>query len=232
MFANINFTKNSPFSFVEYGFQAYYATIFLMVWMHPEQHPVSLINDLAILMAFEFIMVHSGVFMAVMPKKLSLFVFFPMYGLFALAFNHSVINTNILYIYLLTVLNRMRFAFSDVSLEIRAMQIGKSVTKAIFYFFLIFAVSFGNGLIPKLGLTDDFLEKSHYFDTIKAGGLFTEKPYVPICMGFIYYSLPVLYFVYRIIKKIGNRNNDLFQDSKLRFSRTTYDQNFKSDKKQ
>jgi hypothetical protein len=232
MFANINFTKNSPFSFVEYGFQAYYATVFLMVWMHPEQHPVSLINDLAILMAFEFIMVHSGVFMAVMPKKLSLFVFFPMYGLFALAFHHSVIDTNILYIYLLTVLNRMRFAFSDVSLEVRAVEIGKSVAKAMLYFFLIFVVCFGNELIPKFGLTNEFLEKSNYFDTIKSSGLFMEKPYVPICMGFIYYSLPVLYFIYRIIKKIGNRNNDPFQEKNLIFTKTTYNQTFNSDKKQ
>jgi hypothetical protein len=232
MFANINFTKNSPFSFIEYGFQAYYATVFLMVWMHPEQYNVSMINDLAILMAFEFIMVHSGVFMAVMPKKLSLFVFFPMYGLFAYGFNHSVINTNIFYIYLLTVLNRMRFAFSDVSLEVRAVQIGKSVARVMLYFFLIFAVCFGNELIPKLGLTEEFLEKSKYFDTVKASGLFIDKPYVPICMGFIYYSLPVLYFIYRIIKKIGNRNNDPFQKENLIFSRTTYNQKFNSDKKQ
>jgi len=232
MFANINFTKNSPFSFIEYGFQAYYATVFLMVWMHPEQHPVSLINDLAVLMAFEFIMVHSGVFMAVMPKKLSLFVFFPMYGLFAYGFSHSVVNTNIFYIYLLTVLNRMRFAFSDVAPEVRALQIGKSVAKAMLYFFLIFVVAFGNGIIPKFGLTDDFLEKSHYFDTVKSSGLFIEKPYVPICMGFIYYSLPVLYFIYRVIKNFGKKNNSDFQDGTLLFSQTTYNQKFKSDKKQ
>ncbi|MFH6992933.1 hypothetical protein [Flavobacterium sp. FlaQc-48] len=228
MFANINFHKNSPFSFIEYGFQAYYATVFLMVWMHPEEHDVSLINDLAVLMAFEFIMVHSGVFMAVMPKKLSLLVFFPMYGLFAYGFNHSVVNTNIFYIYLLTVLNRMRFAFSDVSPEIRAIQIGKSVAKAMFYFFLIFAVAFGNALIPKFGLTEDFLEKSHYFDTVKSSGLFIEKPYVPICMGFIYYSLPVLYFIYRTIKNFGRHNNDSFPDGKLIFSRTTTTYNQKS----
>lgn len=227
MFANLNFSRNSPFSFVEYGFQAYYATVFLMVWIHPEQHDVSLINDLAILMAFEFIMVHSGVFMAVMPKKWSLLIFFPFYGLFALAFQHSVINTNILYIYLLTVLNRMRFAFSNVSPEVRAIQMGKSAGKAIFYFFLIFAVCFGNGLIPKFGLTEDFLEKSHYFDTVKSSGLFIDKPYVPICMGFIYYSLPVIYFIYRIINRLFGRNNGSFE--KINFSRTTYNQKFKSD---
>jgi len=222
MLANLNFNRNTPFSFVEYGFQAYYAYVFLMVWLHPELHPVSLINDLAILMAFEFIMVHSGVFMAVMPKKWSLFVFFPLYGLFALGFNESVVNANILYIYLLTVLNRMRFAFSNVSLEVRAIQVGKSVAKVMLYFFLILAVCFGNGLIPKLGLTEEFLEKSNYFNTVKSSGLFIEKPYVPICMGFIYYSLPVLYFMYRIIKKIGQRGDTNFQGKPIMtFQKTT-----------
>lgn len=231
MFANISFTRNSPFSFIEYAFQAYYATVFLMVWMHPEEYNVSLINDLAVLMAFEFIMVHSGVFMAVMPKKISLFVFFPMYGLFAYGFDHSVVNTNIFYIYLLTVLNRMRFAFSNVSPEVRALQIGKSVAKAMFYFFLIFAVCFANGIIPKFGLTDEFLEKSHYFDTVKSSGLFIEKPYVPISMGFIYYSVPVLYFIYRTIKNFGRNNNDSFQEERLIFSKTTHSQKFKSNKR-
>lgn len=205
MVVDANFHRSSPFSFVEYGFQAYYASVFLMVWTHPEQHPVSLINDLAILMAFEFVMVHSGVFMAVLPKKISLFVFVPLYGLFALGFNESVVNANILYIYLLTVLNRMRFAFSDVSVEMRALQVGKSVAKVIFYFFLIMAVSFGNVLVPEFGLNKHFLESSHYFDQVKSSGLFIEKPYVPICMGFIYYSVPVLYFIYRTTKQISSK---------------------------
>ncbi|MBZ4035710.1 hypothetical protein K6T82_13100 [Flavobacterium sp. 17A] len=217
MFATLNFKRNSPFSFIEYGFQAYYAYVFLMVWMHPELHPVSLINDLAILMAFEFIMVHSGVFMAVMPKKWSLFVFFPLYATFAYSFNESVINTNILYIYLLTVLNRMRFAFSNVSPEVRMTQMGKSALRAIFYFFLILAVCIGNAIIPPFGLTQEYLETSGYFQTVKSSGLFIEKPYVPICMGFIYYALPVLYFVYRTIKKLGQTSK-----GKLVYSQTTF----------
>lgn len=204
MLANINFHRNSPFSFIEYGFYAYYATVFLMVWLHPEQYNTSLINDLAILIVFEFIMVHSGVFMAVMPKRYSIFVFFPMYGLFAYSFNNSVIDTNIFYIYLLVVLNRMRFAFSNVSDEVRLKEIAKSVFRAMLYFVLLFAVVLGNVFVPKLGLTPDFLEKVHYFDKIKSSGLIMEKPYIAMCMGFLYYSLPVLFFLYRIIKRTYN----------------------------
>jgi hypothetical protein len=223
MLANLNLSRNSPFSFIEYGFQAYYAYVFLMVWTHPELHPVSLINDLAVLMTFEFIMVHSGVFMAVMPKKWSLFVFFPLYGTFAYSFNESVINTNILFIYLLTVLNRMRFAFSNVTPDVRMMQIGKSVVKVIFYFFLIMILAIGNKYVPPFGLTNEFLEKSHYFQMVKSSGLFIEKPYVPICMGFIYYSVPVLNFIYRIIKNFGKEETS--QKGKLVFSKTTFKSN-------
>lgn len=201
MLANINFHRNSPFSFIEYGFYAYYASVFLMVWLYPEQYNVSLINDLAVLIVFEFIMVHSGVFMAVLPKRYSILVFFPMFGLFAYSFNNSVIDTNIFYIYLLTVLNRMRFAFSNVSIEVRAIEIAKSVFRAILYCTLLCANALGNEFIPKLGLTSEFLQKYHYFDTIKSSGLIMEKPYIAMCMGFLYYSLPVLFFLFRIIKR-------------------------------
>lgn len=201
MLANINLHRNSPFSFIEYGFYAYYATVFLMVWLYPEQYNVSLINDLAVLIVFEFIMVHSGVFMAVLPKRYSILVFFPMFGLFAYSFNNSVIDTNIFYIYLLTVLNRMRFAFSNVSIEVRAIEIAKSVFRAILYCVLLCVTVLGNEFIPKLGLTSEFLQKFHYFDTIKSSGLIMEKPYIAMCMGFLYYSLPVLFFLFRIIKR-------------------------------
>ncbi|AYN05716.1 hypothetical protein [Flavobacterium sp. 140616W15] len=201
MLANINFHRNSPFTFIEYGFYAYYASVFLMVWLYPEQYNVSLINDLAVLIVFEFIMVHSGVFMAVLPKRYSILVFFPMFGLFAYSFNNSVIDTNIFYIYLLTVLNRMRFAFSNVSIEVRAIEIAKSVFRAILYCTLLCATALGNEFIPKLGLTSEFLQKYHYFDTIKSSGLIMEKPYIAMCMGFLYYSLPVLFFLFRIIKR-------------------------------
>jgi hypothetical protein len=204
MLDNINFHKNSPFSFIEYGFYTYYATIFLMVWIHPEQYNVSLINDLAVLIAFEFIMVHSGVFMAVMPKRYSIFVFFPMYGLFAYSFNNSVIDTNIFYIYLLVVLNRMRFAFSNVSSEVRVNEIAKSVFRVILYCVLLVIVGLGNEFVPKLGLTPEFLEKVHYLDKIKSSGLIMERPYIAMCMGFLYYSLPVLFFLFRIIKRTHN----------------------------
>ena len=67
------------------------------------------------------------------------------------------------------------------------------------------AVSFGNVLVPEFGLNKHFLESSHYFDQVKSSGLFIEKPYVPICMGFIYYSVPVLYFIYRTTKQISSK---------------------------
>ncbi len=199
---NNNTILKSASYFTETGFQAFYATQFLLVWMHPEKYSVSLINDLSILIIFEFIMVHSGVFMTALPKKISLFVFVPFYGLFAFGFNASVVDTNIIYIYLSTVFSRMLFAFADVSEETRMQQLGKAAIKCTFYFFLMFAVAFGHFFIPELGLTQEFLQNSNYFSVVKSSGLFIEKPYIPMCMGFLYYLIPVLYFFYVIYKNI------------------------------
>ena len=69
-------------------------------------------------------------------------------------------------------------------------------------------------MIPKLGMTDNFLQQIHYLDKIKGRGLFIEKPYVPMCMGFIYYSLPVLYFIFRTINNFLNKESDLIYETK------------------
>ena len=199
---NKNNILNTASYFTETVFQAFYATQFLLVWMHPEKCSVSLVNDLSILIIFEFIMVHSGVFMSGLPKNISLYVFVPFYGIFAFGFNASVIDTNIFYIYLSTVLSRMLFAFADVSDEIRMQQLGKSAIKCTFYFFLMFAVALGHFFIPKLGLTQEYLQNSNYFSIVKSSGLFIEKPYIPMCMGFLYYLIPVLYFFYVVYKNI------------------------------
>ena len=44
---------------------------FFSIWHHPTMDDLPQLGTLSLLMIFEFIMVHSGVFMAVMPKKIS-----------------------------------------------------------------------------------------------------------------------------------------------------------------
>jgi len=116
---NIIEKYDKPFEYAGIFMSLLIAYQFLMVWLSPDASDSSKISSMAGLMAFEFVMVHSGVFMAVMPKKISLFILIPFYGLFALAFTASIGNTDILIIYLIVVFNRMRFAFSDVSSHIK-----------------------------------------------------------------------------------------------------------------
>ncbi|MCL7765206.1 hypothetical protein MPF19_17430 [Polaribacter sp. Z014] len=160
---------------------------FSVIWFQPEVSDVSKISSMAILMAFEFVMVHSGVFMAVMPKKISLFILIPIYGLFAWGFSSTMENNDIILLYLLVVLNRMRFAFSDVSLEIRVRAVLFSVLAAILYIVLIIITLFSDGVFGELGLTQEFLKSSGYFDTLSASGEFVERPHTAISFGFFYY---------------------------------------------
>ncbi len=179
---------------------------FFALWYEPQNYPTTKISNFVTLMIFEFVMVHSGIFMAFMPKRLSLFIFVPFYGVFALIFNSFVENDSILIIYLIAVFNRMRFAFSDVSSEIKGQAAMRSVFSAFAYFVLIFVVLIFQSYIPHLGLTPDFLNYSGYFNTINATGNFVESPHIAICFGVIYYL--VLACVEYYLLPVGINSDD------------------------
>lgn len=213
MFANINLNIKFRYSsIIEYGFQAFYATLFLMTWQNPEQH-IGLLNDLSVLILFEFVMVHSGTFMAIMPKKWSLLLLIPFYGAFAYSFNKMTIDSNILFAYSITVLNRMRFAFSDVSDKIRGEQILNAFGRVAFYFVLLFTILIGSNFVPKLGFTNVFLKSNSFLNGIPDKGIFLASPKESMCLGFLYYSIPTLYFIYKIVK--NNKNLFIFNKKKI-----------------
>ncbi|WP_291870559.1 hypothetical protein [Maribacter sp.] len=177
---------------------------FYAIWSNPSIHDAGVVSTLAALMAFEFIMVHSGVFMAIMPKKISLYILFPVYGLFALAFNAMTESNIILISYLLVIFNRMRFAFSDVSPALKKRAMLTSVLAVLAYFFLIFAVVFSMDFIPSLGLNKDFLEISGYNAAKTSGGIFIDTPHIAICFGLIYYCILVLIEVLLLKRTFSN----------------------------
>lgn len=170
---------------------------YFSLWVHPSTDSALKIADFAVLMAFEFIMVHSGFFMAVMPKKISLFVLIPFYGLFAFGMNNTVSDHSILIIYGLVVFNRMRFAFSDASIAIRTRQVEKSLYSVLIYFVLTLLVAIGADYVPKLGLNKVFLNSIDYYQNLKSSGLFTEQPQTAIALGFFYYTIIAFLEVYR-----------------------------------
>lgn len=177
---------------------------FLYLWLFAGVEEAYQVYAMAILMAFEFIMVHSGVFMSVMPKKYSLFVFFPLYGLFAYAFDQMMGESDytVIIIYLTTVLNRMRFAFFNASKEMKNEQVFMSVIAVIGYFFLLVGVVLVGKLVPEFALGDSFTASEVYREvSAKSGGLFIDKPSLPICLGFLYYSF-LSYVNYRVARGV------------------------------
>ncbi|WP_335966758.1 hypothetical protein [Galbibacter sp. PAP.153] len=166
---------------------------FLQLWFFPQLNQAEKIYSMSSLMAFEFVLVHSGVFMALMPKKWSLIVFVPFYGLFAYAFNKSMPNNVILITYMFVILNRMRFAFFNVDKKLKDRTILFSIIALIAYFVLLFIVAFSSKILPPFGLTNEFLNTSGYNELKNSsggsGGLFLDAPQTGLLMGVLYYSV-------------------------------------------
>ena len=160
---------------------------FFILWSNPQLDDVASLAAMVGLMIFEFVMVHSGVLMAVTPKKISLYVLIPFYGLFAFLFNLSVEDNIILIAYLMVVFNRMRFAFSDAPEFIRKRTILKSVIVIFAYFVLLVPLVLGAEYVPEWGLTQQFINLSGYKEIISGSGLFSEMPHIAIVFGFLYY---------------------------------------------
>ncbi|WGK65744.1 hypothetical protein [Croceiramulus getboli] len=176
---------DKPFEYLSVFLKALIVYQFWMLWSQPELTDAPRIADIGSLMAFEFVMVHSGVFMAVFPKKYSLYIFLPFYGVFAWVFSLVMDDYIILIIYLLVVINRMRFAFSDVPQWMKNRSILASVVAVILYMITIFiAIS---GLMPKLGLDSNYLEVTQFSSLSSASGTFVDEPHTALAFGCMYY---------------------------------------------
>ena len=204
---NIIEKHDKPFEYSGIVMHLIMAFQFLKLWYMPSFEDAEKIYAMSVLMAFEFILIHSGVFMAVTPKKISLFILVPIYGLFAWGFSQSMPDNSILIIYGLIILNRMRFAFSDVSNAIKNKAILTSVLGAIAYFILIFVCLFTNSIFGEMGITSTFLEQSEYFKHVKSSGAFIDTPHIALGFGFFYYStLAIIQALLLKTKRLVNSN--------------------------
>lgn len=185
---------------------------FYMLLTKPGLDDAQKIYTIGVLIAFEFIMVHSGVFMSVFPKKLTLYVLFPIYGLFALAFNTMVEGNHILYLYLIVVFNRMRFAFADVSANIKNRAVVTSALNAVTWFILIFVFLFNQEKFQIFGLTDEYLTLSGYYDIVGDNtDVFNETPHVALIFAIVYYLfLALIEFFAVYVFSFKKTNVDIF----------------------
>ena len=69
----MNFRRD-PMEYLNIAINLLIAFKYLQVWIHPAGASGETILSLGTLMGFEFIMVHSGVMMAAVPRKISLFL--------------------------------------------------------------------------------------------------------------------------------------------------------------
>lgn len=194
---------NRQFEYAGLLMTVFIAFQFYRIWQNPLLGDGPKIATMSLLMGFEFIMVHSGVFMSAMPKKISLFVLFPFYGLFALAFNLAAEDNMVLIIYLIVIFNRMRFAFADVPQTIKEQNIFKSVLAALTYFVLIFPFAFGAEHVPEWGMTAEKMNTIGYPGNTSASGLLIEMPHVAIAFGFSYYCILAIIEAFSLRPRFG-----------------------------
>lgn len=184
---NIIEKYDKPFQYAGIALNIIMAYHFCMLWFEPTILDVDKLLSFISLIAFEFVMVHSGIFMSVMPKHISLFIMVPFYGVFAYAFNKMTDDNTILILYCVVVFNRMRFAFSDVSKALKTRVAAIAFSSMGVYFVFVFVILICSSYIPYLGLTPEFLKQSKYFDHTTATGEFIEKPHITMCFGLVYY---------------------------------------------
>ena len=164
-----------------------------MLLASPGPDDGTIILTFGVLMGFEFILVHSGVFIAVTPRWLSLTLLVPIYGVFAWAMNSMIPGNAILWLYLSVTLTRMRFAFSKPSAQANAANTLFSLAAVMTYFIMVFIFAFSSGILPQFGITETYLNSVNYSELHDSGGIFIDLPHVPLTMGVVYFTLLAFY---------------------------------------
>lgn len=204
MTSNILEKYNRQFEYAGLLMTVLIAFQFYRIWQNPIIGDTPKIITMGLLIIFEFIMMHSGLLMSGMPKKVSLYGLIPFYGLFALAFTAIAQDPVVLILYLTVVINRMRFAFSDVPKYLRQRTLFKAILTALAYFVLMFPFVFGAEHVPKWGMTKESLNEIGYPGDSAAAGLFLEMPHVVIAFGFTYYCLLALIETFSLRPRFGS----------------------------
>lgn len=180
---------------------------FLILWYSPKLDEAEKIYTAVWLIIFELFMVHSSVLTASLPKKVSIPFLFVFYGFYAWFFNSKAPGNIILYIYLIMVFNRMRYAFYEVDPQFKKKTIWLSGLALVTYFSLAFVIGFGREYVSEFGLTDVYLALSGYNDLKSAKGEFIDHPHLALSVGCIYYFL--LSFQEGILLNYWKRTNPI-----------------------
>lgn len=176
---------------------------YISLWRDPAPGDAETIIALTGLVLFEFVLAHSGVFMSLFPRKIALLIFVPFYGLFAIVMNNSVPGNTILILYCGVVLMRMRFMFSNPSDSAKAKAFGLSFLSVFLVMFCMIGFSAAADSLPKLGLTQAYLNAVDFKGLSGTTGDFTRSPHAAMAMGATYFTLLALLeiWIYGLLKK-------------------------------
>lgn len=185
-------TNLNIFSIIGVGLNLFLVFLFLRLWISPQYSDIDLIYSLAMMIFFEFVLVHSGTFMSLLigaPLRKSwwkwlFFILF--YGSFALAINASVPGNTILIFYAFVVINRMLSKSRKAKGEKKSGLVISFLYMILYAAVLIAVIGFAQNSIPKFGLTEDFLRATDWNNVAGEGFLL---PHVMMCFGVVYYTL-------------------------------------------
>jgi hypothetical protein len=179
------------------------------LWTHPGPADFARIQTLALLMGFEFFMVHSALFFNLMPRKVSVLFLLPVYWVIAYFLNTGAENNVILYLYLGLLIIRLRFLFEDHTDIQKARATKISIGAGLIYFGAIGVIAVGETGLPAKGLNPDFFAQENYYETLNVGGIFTEQPHLPLIMGIIYFSMMIVFELYLLFLRPPRIENHL-----------------------
>lgn len=177
------------------------AAQYLFLWLYPSGDDAGKIFFFALLMGFEFIMCCAGVAFgaaAVERKWLVFAIFIVFFASFAAVFTAMAGTYNIMWIYIGLVISRLCCLFSDNNkrlLETNALSL-------VLYFFIVFLVVTQAKHVPPLGLNETFLGTINYQESVRVGGMFTDTPFMAMCVGVLYYGIQLLGMLIKTIVKM------------------------------
>jgi hypothetical protein len=176
---------------------------YFILWVKPGPDDGARIATLTMMVIFEFVLGHSGVFMSVFPRRVALIVFVPFYGLFALALNASLPGNAIMVLYCGVVLMRMRFIFSDPSEDAKFKSVGMSIISLFLFMVCIIGFSAASDVLPQLGLTSEYLSAIDFRNITSSSGDFVDAPHAAMAMGMTYFTLLAMFeiLVYGLLQK-------------------------------
>ncbi|MEQ4922062.1 hypothetical protein [Proteus hauseri] len=182
------------FSLFDYATQFLYIAFIVTVWWFPERFSVQTIYNLTVLFLFEFILVHSGVFMAAFARTKLVFALIPFYGIFALIINSMIMGDEnlIIWLYAVIVANRIISGYQVKTKEEMGKNLFYSALLVLNFMLCLFSVMIFKFLVPYGGLTPEYLNEINYLYLIPQHSDYFNVPHVGMAYGTLFYGIPFI----------------------------------------